>query len=352
MQYSQVSATERRTMPPAIAVSAVAFAIEPPAGARIGDVDRDYDADRVSDADADQRAAAITPDNSDDANHSATANSGNDANAMSATRAGTTLWIPLVRRTREPFAGHWALPGGPTEWHETLTDTAMRTLTDAALRPPGYLEQLYAFGAVERSAKAQRLVTIAYWAQYGEHDLAAAPIHPSNRPINYQGEPPVTPRSSARWDDPRPVASGAATGLAAAATASPGATSTAAAPAEDPAPDPNVAWFSADRLPKLAFDHAEIVAYALWRLRIKTEYSSVAHRFLRQEFTLAQLRRVHEAILGQQVDPANFRRQLLASGDLIETGEHATGGAHRPAKLYRFRGDAPPPSPDRPHMTG
>ena len=69
------------------------------------------------------------------------------------------------------FSGQWALPGGPTQWDETLADTALRSLHAATQRTPGYLEQLYSFGGVERSAEAQRLVTIAYWALYGEHEL-------------------------------------------------------------------------------------------------------------------------------------------------------------------------------------
>lgn len=310
MRYEQVSVSERRTMPPAIAVSAVGFAIAPPAGALLGDVallgntGTDAGAGINTDATGEQRAAE------------------------------TTLWIPLVRRTREPFAGCWALPGGPTEWHETLAGTALRTLTAAALREPGYLEQLYAFGAVERSAQAQRLVTIAYWAQYGERDLEAEPIHPPTPQATDTGG---TAAPRARWDDP--------VSLAPLMPMEPAPTTTS--PANPAAPDLNVAWFSADRLPKLAFDHAEIVEYALWRLRVKTEYSSVAHRFLGPEFTLAQLRRVHEAILGQAVDPANFRRQSLASGHLVETGDYLTGSAHRPARLYRFREDGTPPS-DRP----
>ncbi|MFC5338910.1 NUDIX hydrolase [Leucobacter denitrificans] len=280
MRYEQASVSERRTMPPAIAVSAVAFAIEPPEDALLGKT-----GERVG--------------------------------------TETTLWIPLVRRTREPFAGYWALPGGPTEWHETLTDTALRTLTAAVLREPAYLEQLYAFGAVERSAQAQRLVTIAYWAQYGERELASPPARPT--------PPQQSERGRARWDDPHPE---------------PAPTNHA-----DATPDPNVAWFSADRLPELAFDHREIVEYALWRLRVKTEYSAVAHRFLGPEFTLAQLRRVHEAILGQQVDPANFRRQVLATKTLSETGDYLTGSAHRPAKLYRFSADpeSTAPEPMAPH---
>ena len=247
MDYSRLSASERRTAPPAIAVSAVAFALGAPEGAAIGDPG--------------ETAGTVT------------------ADAGEATEG--TLWLPLVRRTREPFVGVWALPGGPIPWDETLAESAERTLRDTVGASPGYLEQLYAFGDVERSGRGQRLVTIAYWALYGENDLAT----PADAPVEHE----------------------------------------------------NIAWFSADRLPELAFDHADIVEYALWRLRMKTEYAAVAHRFLGGTFTLAQLRRVHEAILGTEVDPANFRRQALAQGHLVDTGEVETGTRHRPAKLFRFR---------------
>lgn len=63
----------------------------------------------------------------------------------------------------------------------------------------------------------------------------------------------------------------------------------------------------------------------------------IAHRFLGGEFTLAQLRRVHEAILGEQLDPANFRRDILAQGQLIDTERVEEGTPHRPARLYRFK---------------
>src|SRR5699024_12404642 len=99
----------------------------------------------------------------------------------------------------------------------------------------------------------------------------------------------------------------------------------------------NVAWFSIDRLPRLSFDHAEIIDYSVWRMRQRTEYSMDAHRFLGEEFTLAQVRRVHEAILGEQLDPANFRRDILAQGHLVDTGRVEQGTPHRPARLYRFK---------------
>ena len=157
MDYAQLSASERRTLPPAVAVSTVAFALQPPADANLG-----------------------TPGTS---------------------RSGVTLWMPLVRRTRSPFAGVWALPGGPIPWDEALGDTARRTLHEVVGRAPGYLEQLYSFGSVERSAQAQRLVTIAYWALYGEGQLTG-PRTPPSRAAGTTHQRPDSPHSGPRPADP------------------------------------------------------------------------------------------------------------------------------------------------------
>jgi len=284
MSYGSMSVTERRLLPPAVAVSTVAFALHPPEGARLG-------------CEA--------------------------ASSVAGGSAPATLWLPLVRRTRPPFADRWALPGGPIPWDETLVDTALRTLRAAVRRDPGYLEQLYSFGAVERSADAQRIVTIAYWALYGEQDLLEAPGDAST---------------------------GSATASTGSAALRPDSLERSEPAGRAQPDDPNIAWFSADKLPPLAFDHAEIVAYALDRLRSKTEYSTVAYRFLGRSFTLAQLREVREAILGETIDPANFRRQALSQGHLIDTGEQTSGARHRPARLYRFRATAGS-SADRPSDT-
>jgi 8-oxo-dGTP diphosphatase len=82
------------------------------------------------------------------------------------------------------------------------------------------------------------------------------------------------------------------------------------------------------------------VEYALWRLRNKVEYSSIAYSFLGSTFTLAQVREVYEAVLGKQLDPANFRRQLRATPDIEQTDEYLQGGRHRPPRLYRYTGSA------------
>lgn len=192
---------------------------------------------------------------------------------------GTRLTLPLVRRTRVPFAGQWALPGGWLSVDESLSAAASRTLDETTSLKPTFLEQLYAFGAPERSP--ERVVSVVYWALLRPDEVRA------------------------HWA------------------------------AEDPE---NVAWFDADDLPPLAFDHTEIIEYALWRLRNKVGYSRIANGLLPETFTLGELREVTEAILRKRLDPANFRRQVENSGSVIPTSDFRTG-SHRPARLYRLDRD-------------
>ncbi len=193
-----------------------------------------------------------------------------------ATGGAPQLWLPLVRRIREPFAGLWALPGGPLRVGEDLAYAAARTLSETTGLTPRYLEQLYTFGDAQRSPGSDRVVSIVYWALVGSAEAERAST----------GE--------------------------------------------------NVAWVPADDLPELAFDHTLIVEYALWRLRTKMEYSRIAHACLGERFTLAQLREVHEGVLGRALDPANFRRTIEASGAVVATDDYLTGTPHRPPRLYRY----------------
>lgn len=194
------------------------------------------------------------------------------------------LSLPLVLRTREPFAGQWALPGGWLTSTESPVDAAARTLAETTGLAPSYLEQLYAFGAVDRSPT--RVVSIVYWALLRQDDVTAQSA--AHRAAGHYPE--------------------------------------------------NVRWFDVEELPDLAFDHDRIVEYALWRLRNKAGYSRVAQGFLPAEFTLAELREAYESILGRALDPANFRRQVEAAGNLLPTDRFRTG-SHRPARLYRDNTD-------------
>ncbi|UYO98077.1 NUDIX hydrolase [Microbacterium sp. M28] len=194
------------------------------------------------------------------------------------------LSLPLVLRTRDPHQGQWALPGGWLVPSEGLEQAAARTLAETTGLAPSYLEQLYAFGDVDRSPS--RVVSIVYWALLRQDEVdaqSAAHIAAGNAPEN-------------------------------------------------------VRWFDAVDLPQLAFDHNQIVDYALWRLRNKVGYSRVAHGFLPPTFTLSDLREAYETILGRRLDPANFRRQVEATGTLVPTDDFRTG-SHRPARLYRYNTD-------------
>ncbi|WP_312178507.1 NrtR DNA-binding winged helix domain-containing protein [Arthrobacter sp.] len=188
-----------------------------------------------------------------------------------------SLWLPLVRRIRQPYRELWALPGGPLRPSESLQDAAARNLRETTGLSPRYLEQLYAFGGPDRSP-SPRVVSIVYWALVQPDEAALA-----------------------RQDE-------------------------------------NVGWFPADAVGELAFDHNQIIDYALWRLRNKMEYGSIAYAFLGPTFTLAQVREVYEAVLGRELDPANFRRQLQSTQDIERTDSFLQGGRHRPPRLYRYTG--------------
>ena len=191
------------------------------------------------------------------------------------------LQVLLVQRKRPPFTGFWALPGGFVEMEESLEEAALRELAEETGVASAYLEQLYTYGDPHRDPRG-RVITVAYFA-----------LIPAGTPIRSEG-----------GDD--------------------------AARAQ---------WFPVDDLPPLAFDHAEIIAYAVRRLRYKLEYTAVGFELLPEEFTLSELQRVYEIVLGEKLDKRNFRRRILQA-NIIEPTPHYRTGEGRPARLYRYRPDA------------
>lgn len=187
------------------------------------------------------------------------------------------LRVLLIRRTREPFRGRWALPGGFVEENERLEDAAARELFEETGLKGIYLEQLYTFGDPGRDPRGWT-ISVAYFA------IVSA-------------------------DLTRQVHAG------------------------DDAGD--AGWFDVYALPPLAFDHDRIVRYALQRLRYKLEYTGLGFLLLPEEFTLSQLQTVYEVVLQEKLDKRNFRKKIL-SMDVIEETGRLLHGDHRPAKLYRF----------------
>jgi len=186
------------------------------------------------------------------------------------------LKVLLVKRGIPPFRGQFAIPGGFVRENESLDEAAMRELREETAVTDVYLEQLYSFGEPERDPRG-RVVTVAYYALI----------------------------SAAR----SPLKAG-----------------TDAAEAS---------WWSMEDLPPLAFDHGEILKYALVRLRNKLEYTTVGFQLLPEKFTLSELQVVYEAILGRKLDKRNFRRKLALLRILKPAAEYRRGG-RRPARVYRF----------------
>lgn len=86
----------------------------------------------------------------------------------------------------------------------------------------------------------------------------------------------------------------------------------------------------------VAYDHADIIAYAYQRLKWKMEYTNVVKSILPEKFTLRELQAVYENVFEKAFDKRNFRKKILSLDMLHETDEYDTENSKRPAKLYTF----------------
>lgn len=84
------------------------------------------------------------------------------------------------------------------------------------------------------------------------------------------------------------------------------------------------------------FPEYGILSYALQRLRWKVEYTNVVYSLLPREFTLSELQKIYEVILGKKLDKRNFRKKILSLGLLRSSGRRRVGLKARPAKMYMF----------------
>ena len=187
------------------------------------------------------------------------------------------LKILLIQRGLAPFKGKWALPGGFVRIGESLDEAVYRELQEETGLAKLFLEQLYTFGNPKRDPR-EHVVSVAYYALVNllDHNVRAS------------------------------------TDVASAA------------------------WFSLEDLPALAFDHAEIVKVASERLRSKVRYQPIGFELLPEKFTLTQLQKLYETILGKQMDKRNFRKKVQRMGILKDLDEIQSDVAHRAARLYSF----------------
>jgi 8-oxo-dGTP diphosphatase len=95
-------------------------------------------------------------------------------------------------------------------------------------------------------------------------------------------------------------------------------------------------WKSIDELPAMILDHRKILEKALDTLRFQINYQPIGHKLLPVKFTMPELQKLYETILGKELDRRNFQRKMLAYGILKDLGERRKGGAHKAPFLYGF----------------
>jgi len=193
------------------------------------------------------------------------------------TLSASQLAVALTRRTAEPFKGLLALPGGYVhlDQDQDALQAARRVLAEKPGIKAPYLEQLYSFAGAARDPRGWS-VSISYYA--------------------------LVP-------------------LTALEAAIPSA----------------ISLVAVDEIGQLPFDHSQIVAAAVRRVRDKSSYSSLPCYLLPSRFTLAELQSTYEQVMGEKLDKSSFRRKLSELDFLEPVRGELKSGAHRPAQLYRVR---------------
>jgi len=187
------------------------------------------------------------------------------------------LFVLLLNRKEEPFKDCWTLPGAFLQMDESFQDTCSRILKTKLGMANLYLEQLYSFDDLQRDPRG-RVISVTYYAL----------VNPSKFDIS------------------------------------------AGKMAND------VKWQEVNKMPKLGFDHTALFKKALQRLKSKILYYPVSFELLDDLFTMTELQELYECILGVEIDRRNFRRKILDSEYIINTGTRREGLQNRAPDLYKF----------------
>lgn len=187
--------------------------------------------------------------------------------------------VLLIQRKYEPYKNSWAIPGGFVLEDESLEEAVKRELVEETGITVNYLEQLYTFGEPKRDPR-QRIIAIAYFGLV--------------KTSQYQELKASTDAENAKW-------------------------------------------FSIKKLPALAFDHKQIIAVAIERLRAKVRYQPVGFELLDKKFPFSDLEKLYTALLDKEINRRNFSKKILSFDFLEETGELSKSeGKGRPSKMYQF----------------
>jgi ADP-ribose pyrophosphatase YjhB (NUDIX family) len=188
--------------------------------------------------------------------------------------------------------GHWCLPGGFIKKNEAVDDAATRILQDRTGLNDIFLRQFHAFGDPYRDRNKEllsiqgksgkwlmeRFITIGYYAL-----VEYSKVHPQADWLSEECK-----------------------------------------------------WFDIHKIPKLIYDHGDIVKKALTELQLSLNDQPIGNKLLPEKFTMPELQRLYETLLDKELDRRNFQKKMLSLGILERLKERKTGGAHKAPFLYRF----------------
>lgn len=189
---------------------------------------------------------------------------------------GETLKILLIKRGFQPEKGNYSLMGGFVQVDESIDQAANRILKQLTGLEGVYLEQLSTFGETQRDP-IERTASVAYFALIDIHKYETQVSH------DYHAE-----------------------------------------------------WFPLKRIPKLVFDHQEMVEAAKKRIRYKAALHPILFELLPSRFTLPQLQTLYENVFNTTIDKRNFSKRVLATGLLIKLTDKDKAGSKRGAYYYQL----------------
>lgn len=238
--------------------------------------------------------------------------------------------ILLIQRKEHPYIGQWAIPGGFVRMNESLEQAAYRELSEETGVDNVYLEQLYTFGAVNRDPRG-RIISSAYMSLVDMNQISTKA---------------GTDASDAKWFDIRYK-------LVKDTVKSEGNRSIETKEIEIELNHESIRLKAVAEVLKivsgkhvtferkllssdqLAFDHGVIIQMGLERLRRKANQSDIVFQLMPELFTLTELQKTYEVILGQALSKANFRRKIAKYVE--ETDEIVHSKGHRPSKLFKYK---------------
>lgn len=239
------------------------------------------------------------------------------------------LKLLLIKRGEHPYIGQWALPGGFVGVNESIDVAAIRELKSETNIDNIYMEQLYTWGDPGRDPRT-RVISCSYMAlvdstalkiKAGDDATDAAWFE-----LKYNKIKEHRTEIEKGYQIERLIAIELVNELA---------TLTATVKVTETVKNRSTRYSrEIVNSQGIAFDHALMIEYAIERLRNKLEYTDLAFSLVPELFTLTELQKVYEVILGRELLAAAFRRKI--ANMVIETEQYTKDAGHRPSQLFRF----------------